>query len=414
MARATKTLNPLHFEDLEPHRFEDLVRQLAYDFRSWRSLEALGRSGSDDGIDIFGQEIVGTRQEMSDSEEGAAEAEEAGPTTDVRPWVIQCKRERSIGPTKARGIVEDFFQSHGGIKPYGYILSAACDFSKNTRDKARDQLAKHDVQEIHFWGKGELEDMLLQPKNDHLLFVYFGISLQIRRRSMRTELRSRLTLKRKLVKELGRLNGFTHKAVLIRDPNDEEYPFIYEPDLFVKNPKWRYWEFHGHEPPDHVAFITKKLFAYMDWETGEWDILESWNDATPPSQPELAGLDWGAWDRDGMSEVCRAYWSLHVPPEKQAHAVRASAIPYDRILLVDELGDSSNEGPHLLVDYMNGEPPFPKCYQWMQSEQFPDKRLDEPDLAKRISIFPKEVPDEREQWRAEVAKRVEEARRRGR
>jgi hypothetical protein len=37
---------PLHFEDLEPHRFEDLVRRLIYDFRPWRQLEATGRSGA--------------------------------------------------------------------------------------------------------------------------------------------------------------------------------------------------------------------------------------------------------------------------------------------------------------------------------------------------------------------------------
>lgn len=33
MTTPTKTIGPLHFEDLEPKRFEDLVRQLAYDFR---------------------------------------------------------------------------------------------------------------------------------------------------------------------------------------------------------------------------------------------------------------------------------------------------------------------------------------------------------------------------------------------
>jgi len=45
VARTTRTLNPLHFEDLEPHRFEDLVRQLAYGYTRWRSLEATGRLG---------------------------------------------------------------------------------------------------------------------------------------------------------------------------------------------------------------------------------------------------------------------------------------------------------------------------------------------------------------------------------
>lgn len=50
-ARTTRTLNPLHFEDLEPHRFEDLVRQLIYDFRHWQSIEATGRLGADEGVD---------------------------------------------------------------------------------------------------------------------------------------------------------------------------------------------------------------------------------------------------------------------------------------------------------------------------------------------------------------------------
>ena len=51
-------MNPLHFEDLEPHRFEDLVRQLIYDFRQWKSLEAIGRAGGDEGIDIRAVERV--------------------------------------------------------------------------------------------------------------------------------------------------------------------------------------------------------------------------------------------------------------------------------------------------------------------------------------------------------------------
>src|SRR5690349_2024345 len=48
----TRTLGPIHFEDLDPHRFEDLVRQLAYDFRQWQSIESTGRGGADDGFDI--------------------------------------------------------------------------------------------------------------------------------------------------------------------------------------------------------------------------------------------------------------------------------------------------------------------------------------------------------------------------
>lgn len=38
----TRTFNPLPLEHLEPKRFEDLVRQLTYEFRPWRQLEATG------------------------------------------------------------------------------------------------------------------------------------------------------------------------------------------------------------------------------------------------------------------------------------------------------------------------------------------------------------------------------------
>lgn len=56
--RTTRTLNRLPFHDLEPHRFEDLVRGLAHSFREWRSLEDTGRAGDDDGIDIRGTEAA--------------------------------------------------------------------------------------------------------------------------------------------------------------------------------------------------------------------------------------------------------------------------------------------------------------------------------------------------------------------
>ena len=204
MAQTTRTLNPLPFKDLEPHRFEDLVRQLAYDFRRWKKLEAIGRSGDDEGIDIRGIESLAMElpiaTQETDEADGDSEAEDSDSVLeehvlDERVWIVQCKREKSIGPTKARKIIDEFF-SASPPKTYGYILAAACDFSKATRDAIRDELLKHDVQEYHCWGKGELEDQLYQPKNDNLLFAYFGISLQIRRRSMCTTFRSHLALKK--------------------------------------------------------------------------------------------------------------------------------------------------------------------------------------------------------------------------
>src|SRR4051794_21236881 len=107
MAQITRTLNPLPFTDLEPRRFEDLIRQLVYDFRTWRALEATGRAGSDDGFDARGWEIVtdvevGTSADSDDDEQESTTA-----YLSDRKWLIQCKRERSIGPTKIENYIDE-------------------------------------------------------------------------------------------------------------------------------------------------------------------------------------------------------------------------------------------------------------------------------------------------------------------
>jgi len=171
MANISRTINPLHFEDLEPHRFEDLIRQLVYDFRTWRSLEAIGRTGSDAGIDIRGIEkaiILETNENDDESDHIQLNKNE-----EDRIWIIQCKREKAIGPQKIKAIICDFF-SEAEQKHYGYILTAACDFSKAARDTFFEEARKNGVQEFYIWGKAEIEDQLFLPKNDYLLFAYFG------------------------------------------------------------------------------------------------------------------------------------------------------------------------------------------------------------------------------------------------
>lgn len=410
MATTTRTLNPLPFGDLEPHRFEDLVRQLAYDFQNWRSLEATGRSGSDEGIDIRGFERT-SPEESPDSEEREDDIDSSGPdVSGDRLWVIQCKREKTIGPEKIKGILKHFI-SEGGEVPYGYVLAAACDFSLKTRREAGDILRQHKVQEMYLWGKGELEDMLFQPKNDHLLFAYFGISLQVRRRSMRTELRSKLTLKRKLAKELGGLQGTHYKSVLVRDPRDETYPFFESAEEFIKRPPWMYFEFQSHEPPDHLSFITGKFYAYVNWDTEEWDIIEE--DAANlaiVSHPQIWGLGYNAFDPQNRSHIARAWWEMHVPEENRGFAIKMESIEYERILVCDELGDRYHEGPHLLVEYINGWP-FSGKLKWIESEDdhiHSGRRVWWPKEEKRIVYFPKPLPDETEHFREYLRKRAEE------
>ena len=113
--RPTRTMNQLHFEDLESHRFEDLVRQLVYGFRDWVALEPLGRSGADEGIDIRGIERVRPHLRLDVDRE-------------YRTWFIQRKREKVFGPAKARAVANAAL-SGASAPPFGFILAAPCDLS---------------------------------------------------------------------------------------------------------------------------------------------------------------------------------------------------------------------------------------------------------------------------------------------
>ena len=139
----SRTTNPLHFVDLEPHRFEDLVRQLIHDLRNWVEIEALGRSGADEGIDIRALEA---HYEPRD----APADDEPPPEPVLRPWFMQVKREKSIGPTNAENIADEVTAADG--TPFGALLAAPANFSKKAREAFKARLLDKGVTEVHVWG----------------------------------------------------------------------------------------------------------------------------------------------------------------------------------------------------------------------------------------------------------------------
>jgi hypothetical protein len=240
MAKITRTYGPIHFEDLDPHRFEDLIRELTYDYKDWQTIEATGRSGADAGFDIRAYERVSAGQTVATDPE---DAEEQHPMAGSR-WMIQCKREKEIGPKKLLAILDDVDESD---PPYGYILAAATNFSKQSYDAFRAKLLEKGVMEFYLWGKAELEDMLHQPKNDRILFTFFGISLVTRRRTRSTEIRFTVNNKNKLFRVLGEQIG--HSPILLRDANDAHYPYGSNYKDFDKRPRWKEFEateYHAH------------------------------------------------------------------------------------------------------------------------------------------------------------------------
>jgi len=373
-AKVTSSLHPLHFEDLEPHRFEDLVRQLIYDFRDWQDIEATGRSGSDEGFDIRGWEKV--NEMTNNNEEG--EEEDGSPPIDGNLWMIQCKREKNIGPSRIKKIINECISKDK--PPYGYILVAPANFSKKSFDVFREELRKKGVLEFHLWGRSSLEDMLSMPKNDHILFTFFGFSLIVKKRSKTSEIKFAVNNKNKLFRILGRHNIF--QPILLRDYNDINYPFKSKYKDFDEFPRWEeYMAFQYH--PYGLCVHDYGYYAYIDRDKKEFDFTEVVNLVHRPNKENSNS------EIENNAKVLD-FWQ-YLPRERQAKLTIDNLIAYDDMLLIDQNGDDIYDFPHLFLDFNYPKGPFRGVSTSLvyENEQVNFNKEE----YKRIEIFPKTFPE---------------------
>lgn len=359
MAKAgvTRTLGPIHFEDLDPHRFEDLVRELIYDFRDWHTIEATGRSGDDAGFDVRAFErALGDSAPEPDDEDLPAIPQIGN------VWMIQAKREKALGPSRIRDIISEI---DAASPPYGYVLAASANISKRAYDVFRSELRAKGVAEYYLWGKGELEDMLLQPKNDRLLFAFFGVSLASRRRSRSTEIRQIVSTKNKLLRTLNEDN-FGQVSVLVRDANDTHYPSQHHYRDFSSRPRWKEYVVVEQHPKGVIVSLAEH-FAYVDRSAKAFACDVSCNLARTSSQLQSRDPDWHEYQ-----SAAKRDWE-HLPARMQGRFYRNGLIQYEDILVVDDKGDSLNRLPHLFVDFSRHNGPLAGSYEYavVESEHIP-------------------------------------------
>lgn len=389
----TRTIGPLHFEDLEPKRFEDLVRQLAYEFKPWRKLEATGRAGSDDGFDARGYEMVAKESvervappETAEGEQSQGDDDEAlVEGADDRLWLIQCKREKSIGPTALVKYLDDIVLSPEE-KLHGLVFTAAADFSKKARDAFAKKCTAMGLEEWHLWGKAELEDRLFQPAADHLLFAYFGVSLTIRRRSQRSDLRAKLVMKRKAKRLLQR---YEHQQLVLRPPETPTYPHSSEVRHPVTGePPWWLREYRGlvHEG---LLFCVRRFFAYLHDDGEQWDAAMAYNDVRSSKHDD----PWRREDDDfEMRAKIHEIWSAF-PKHNQAWFELLGVIPFEDVLDIDELGDEFVERPHIYAPFNGSTGPFKTVWARIETTEGYNARVLYVSVAEeeRTSIFPAEL-----------------------
>ncbi|MHC2575990.1 hypothetical protein ACVI1J_002296 [Bradyrhizobium diazoefficiens] len=376
-ATPTRTYNPLPFTDLEPKRFEDLVRQLVYDFRPWRRLEATGRSGSDDGFDARALEIVEAPDATAAVDQDEPEDETPTDGAADRLWLIQCKRERTITPAKLKGYLAEISLA-ADEKLHGIIFAAACDFSKASRDAFYAWCRGQGISEAVIWGKGELEDQLYQPKNDNLLFAYFGISLTIRRRSQVTQIRAEIATKRKLMKTVGK----SSTEILLRDPTDIEYPETPEGKLSDK------WRVYNPERLTHrgLEVSVRWFHAYFEPETGAWDA----GDAV---EARHLNSRWNIPDpkKERLNEIAGATWQ-GLPDENKAWVMVTGIIPFANIIAIDDMGDEIVGGAHIYVPFVPNKGPFEYFIVRLETVGIGrSKQWGDPNPETRVVKFPSET-----------------------
>lgn len=382
MPIAIRTIGPLHIEDLEPHRFEDLVRQLLYDFRDWEAIEATGRSGGDDGFDVRAWERSGGIEALANSDDPQVGSE----WPDVnrgRQWLVQCKREKAITPAKLEKYIADLPQ--GSLEQiHGLLFVAACDFSKTARDRFADAARAQGFSEARLWGRAELEDQLFQPKNDHLLFAYCGFSLQTRKRSVRTQVRSNLATKKAL-----RAVWHPNSHVLLRDAADERYPFkdAETGDPLADRGRWKVFDARELRY-DGASVCVQRFLAFIDSDGEHWDYAEGMNDARVGyGNPWKSGTDEDAATREkGFRQEAWKIWD-ELPQENKAWLEVLRVVPYDRIVAIDADGDEFCDSPHIYYVSPDGEPFAPYCLDFLSPASTYDQRQVEPSDATRVEVF---------------------------
>lgn len=149
----TKTTNRLHFEDLDPFRFEDLGRELLDVMYSWKRLDPIGGEGADDGVDIFGI------------------------TTSSEPCYCQVKRYKELGPAKIEGIIDTIVKNNTIENNACLILITACDISKKSFDSFYNTAEREGFKRQEILTAKSIET-LLYNKYPHLLEKYFGVNVQ--------------------------------------------------------------------------------------------------------------------------------------------------------------------------------------------------------------------------------------------
>jgi restriction endonuclease len=330
--RPTKTINRLHFTDLDPTRFEDLCLALIYPLHPWADIQHHGRLGGDGGVDI-------SATETSDEKL-------------MRDWIIQCRRYNKATKATLERAVDDAL-ANTSAPPQVLLVVLACDVTRAAHEAYTRHARERGVAEPLLWTASAIEARLYSERKD-LLFTYFGISLH-KEPDVAAVVRHNLAMKRKAAKELLRKNPdpgasltspreiFAYGEAIIRSIDDQLYPIVDEKGSGISS--WFKIEFFDlyHKG---IEFVSRVKTAMMSAD-GRWAIV-------PYGETE---------DRPNFT-----YFPVYL----------ICRLPYKNIVEIDRRGDEYYPFPHIYCRFANdGEPWEELVYRYATQDGEYPAHLDE-------------------------------------
>jgi hypothetical protein len=179
--------------------------------------------------------------------------------------------------------------------------------------------------------------------------------------------------------------------VLIRDVNDDHYPFEDKYPDFDKNPRWKRFEarlIHAHG----LVVRHRHWYAYMDLDKKEFDFTEQVSLVSPTiGIDDINNDDWKARQKEReISDAVEDFWD-HLPNRNKAEYCKNAILKFEDMLVIDDKGISPDKCPHIFADFRGDKGPFSGS-----SEFFEVRRgYSDPDRIplrdfKRIKVFPEQ------------------------
>lgn len=323
MSNPTRTTNKLHFEDLDPHRFEDLAYEILYRQQKWYRIDNWGRSGADDGIDVYCEDLKGQK------------------------WFCQCKRYKSISSEQVKYVVDKIVLNNENTKGGIILLVVACNVSKAITEVFKAYSIEKEIKDAQIWTSTRLEAELYNKHKD-LLEKYFGCSSNKEQEEREKRIIDNHKIKKDAEKKLLRYkitHDIKYAQEIVKDPT---LKFIYDAAIIRSVEDTQTYPDEGKTAAGFSNW-SKKFFYNLTIDGIEFldapyiDVRVAVN----KNNRSWRKLDKNEYPSDDEIVINTDYVGL---------------LPYHSIVLINEEGDEYYPIPHIYCRFEFDGRPYSKCY----------------------------------------------------